>query len=90
MSTGGSATVYAPPGDILPSSVLGGSGAWVTIQPLSVLGYTVRLSPDVRQPVKTLLTVRWKILDRQDHSTSQSEAAGEAEAVLAGEQSAEE
>jgi len=54
------------------------------------LRHDVRLSPDVRQPVKTLLTVRWKILDRQYDCTAYWEPAGEAEAVPAGEQTAEE
>ena len=31
----------------------------------------LRLSPGVRQPVKTLVAVRWKILDRQYNCTSE-------------------
>ena len=31
----------------------------------------MRLPPDVRQRVKTLLAVRWKIFDRQDDITSE-------------------
>jgi len=58
--------------------------------PEAVLVYGVDLSPGVRQPVKTLLTVGWKILDRQDNCTAYWKPVGEAEAVPAGEQTAEE
>ncbi len=52
--------------------------------------YGLALSPDVRQPVKTLVAVRWKILDRRNDFTSESRAAGEAEAGSAGAQPAQE
>jgi hypothetical protein len=50
----------------------------------------VRLPPGLTQTVKTLLAVRWKILDRQDDCTAYWFPAGEAEAGCAGEQPAEE
>jgi hypothetical protein len=62
----------------------------VNPKPSQLEGTTVDLSPGVRQPVKTLLTVGWKILDRQDNCTAYWKPVGEAEAVPAGEQTAEE
>jgi len=52
--------------------------------------HSLRLPPGVRQPVKTLFAVRWKILDQQDEFTAHCPAAGEAEAGPAGEQPAKE
>jgi hypothetical protein len=48
----------------------------------------MRLPPWLTQTVKTLLTDRGKLLDRQDDCTAYSEAVGEAEAGHAGEQTA--
>jgi hypothetical protein len=53
-----------------------------------LVGPPVRLPPWLTQTVKTLLTDRGKLLDRQDDCTAYSEAVGEAEAGHAGEQTA--
>ena len=50
----------------------------------------LRLPPGVTQTVKTLVSVRRKVLDQQDDCSAYSEPIGEAEAGNAGEQPAEE
>ncbi len=43
-----------------------GAKRLLEVLPVQFVDASLRLSPDARQPVKTLLTVRWKILDRQE------------------------